>query len=273
MLNDFNNIDKEQISTNLKSLKKFNIISYQALYEYNKEEIKKFIKENTIHTIVLDEAHHLRNAWWNLLSQVFEELENIKIISLTATPPYDDGKNFEKYMELCGDIDAQINIPELVGEKNLCPHQDFIYFNVPTKEQEKKINEYRINSIKIINWVNNNQSIIKAIATHKYIIDYTNYIDDILANYDIFIIMLKFLNDRNFLVNKYIKDVDKNIHPMRICDYEKLFKYLFYTNDNEFKIIESTLRELKSMLIQIGAIDNGNINLVYNKTRIRLLKR
>ena len=31
MLNDFTNIDKEQISTSLKDLKKFNIISYQAL--------------------------------------------------------------------------------------------------------------------------------------------------------------------------------------------------------------------------------------------------
>ena len=265
MLNDFTNIDKKQISTSLKELKKFNIISYQALYEYDKEEIEKIIKKNNIHTIVLDEAHHLRNAWWKLLSQVFEELKNIKIISLTATPPYDDEKNFEKYIGLCGEIDAQINIPELVGEKNLCPHQDFIYLNVPTKEQEKQINEYRVNSIKIIKWLNNNQSIIKAIATHKFIIDYKNNIDDIITNYNIFIIMLKFLNDRNIFVNQYIKDVNISYSPMKICDYENLFKYLLYTNDKEFEIIESTLKELKSMLLQVGAIDNGNINLLYNK--------
>ena len=265
MLDDFTNIDKEQISTSLKDLKKFSIISYQAIYEYDKEEIKNIIKKNNIRTIVLDEAHHLRNAWWKLLSQVFEELKNIKIISLTATPPYDDEKNFEKYIGLCGEIDAQINIPELVGEKNLCPHQDFIYLNVPTKEQEKQINEYRVNSIKIIKWLNNNQSIIKAIATHKFIIDYKNNIDDIITNYNIFIIMLKFLNDRNILVNQYIKDVNISYSPMKICDYENLFKYLLYTNDKEFEIIESTLKELKSMLLQVGAIDNGNINLLYNK--------
>ena len=265
MLNDFTNIDEEQISTSLKDLKKFNIISYQALYEYDKEEIKKIIKKNNIRTMVLDEAHHLRNAWWKLLSQVFEELKNVKIISLTATPPYDDEKNFEKYIELCGEIDAQINIPELVGEKNLCPHQDFIYLNVPTKEQEKQINEYRANSIKVIKWVENNQSIIKAIATHKFIIDYQNNIDDIIANYEIFITMLKFLNDRNISVSKYIRDVNKSISQMKIRDYEILFKYLLYTNDNEFKIIESTLKELKSILLQVGAIDSGNINLLYNK--------
>ena len=265
MLNDFTNIDKEHISTSLKDLKKFNIISYQALYEYDKEEIKKIIKKNNIHTIVLDEAHHLRNAWWRLLSQVFEELKNVKIISLTATPPYDDEKNFEKYIELCGEIDAQINIPELVGEKNLCPHQDFIYFNIPTEEQEKQINEYRANSIKVIKWVENNQNIIKAIATHKFIIDYKNNIDDVITNYNIFVIMLKFLNNRKIFVNKYIKDMNKRFSPMKICDYENLFKYLLYTNDKEFEVIERDLKKLKSMLLQIGAIDNGNINLLYNK--------
>ncbi len=265
MLEDFTNVDKEQISTSLKDLKKYNVVSYQSLYEYDKEEIKKIIKKNHIHTIVLDEAHHLRNAWWKLLSQAFEELKNVKIISLTATPPYDDENNFEKYIGLCGEIDTQISIPELVGEKNLCPHQDFIYLNVPTKEQEKQINEYRINSVKIIQWVNNNQSIIKAIATHKFIIDYKNNIDDIIANYDIFIIMLKFLNDRNVFINKCIKDVNNSFSPMKICDYENLFKYLLYTNDKEFKIIESSLKELKTMLLQVGAIDNGNINLLYNK--------
>lgn len=265
MLNDFTNIDKELISSSLKNLKKFNVISYQALYEYNKEEIKEIIKNNHIHTIVLDEAHHLRNAWWKLLSQVFEELKTVKIISLTATPPYDDEKNFDKYIDLCGEIDAQINIPELVGARNLCPHQDFIYLNVPTIEQEKQINDYRISNMNIIKWVNCNQSIIKAIATHKFIIDYKNNIDEIIANYDIFVIMLKFLKNKNIKVSQYIKNINKNIFPMFISDYEKLFHYLLFSNDSEFKIIDHTLKELKSKLLQTGAIDSKNVNLLYNK--------
>ena len=273
MINDFTNIDDNMISTNLKSLKKYNVISYQALYEYSKDEIKQIIKKNSIHTIVLDEAHHLRNAWWRLLSHVFEELKNVKVVSLTATPPYDDEKNYDKYIELCGEIDAQINIPELVGEKNLCPHQDFIYLNVPTKEPENKINEYRANSIKIIKWFENNQNIIKAIATHKFILDYQNNIDEIIENYETFLVMIKFLNSRNILVHKYIKDINKKIGSMLVSDYEKLFKYILYENDNEFKIIENTLKELKTMLLQVGAIDKGNINLLYNKELEKVLSQ
>ncbi len=265
MLNDFTNIDKEMISTDLKNLKKYNVISYQALYEYDKDEIKRIIEINDIHTIVLDEAHHLRNAWWKMLSQIFEELKQVKIISLTATPPYDDEKNFDKYIELCGEIDAQINIPELVKQKNLCPHQDFIYLNAPSKEQEQKINNYRKEAIKIIRWFENNESIIKAIAIHKFIIDYKNNIDDIISNYEIFLIMIKFLKNKNIVIEKYIDEINKKTSPMNISDYEKLFKYLLYNNDSEFKVIENVLKELKKSLTQVGAIDKGNINLLYNK--------
>ena len=264
MLNDFNNIDSSMISTNLKSLKKFNVVSYQALYEYSKEEVKEIIQKNNIHTVVFDEAHHLRNAWWKKLLQIFQELKEVKTISLTATPPYDDEKNFEKYIRLCGEIDAQINIPELVGQKNLCPHQDFIYFNVPTKEQEEQINDYRRSSIKIIDWVENNEQIIKALATHKYIVDYTNNIDEIINNYEFFLVLIKFLRKKNIPFDKYIKDITPQ-NPMLISDYEKLFKHLLYKNDSEFDVIKNTITELRHSLAQIGAINHGNINLLYNK--------
>ena len=43
------------------------------------------------------------------------------IIALTATPPYDVSP-FES--QLCGPVDAEVSVPELVLESDLCPHQD-----------------------------------------------------------------------------------------------------------------------------------------------------
>ena len=40
------------------------------------------IKKNKIKTIVLDEAHHLKSEWWQSMTNVIKELENITIISL-----------------------------------------------------------------------------------------------------------------------------------------------------------------------------------------------
>ena len=48
--------------------------------------------------------------------------------------PYDVEPNiWANYVSLCGEIDAEISVPELVKAKNLCPHQDYIYFNYPTE--------------------------------------------------------------------------------------------------------------------------------------------
>ena len=88
-----------------------------------------------IETLVLDEAHHLRRAWWESLQEVIGHLrarkKDFHVVSLTATPPYDvEQEEWNRYEEVCGPIDAEISIPELVKQGDLCPHQDFLHFNV-----------------------------------------------------------------------------------------------------------------------------------------------
>ena len=161
------------ISSNIYDLKFFNVATYQALhYAYKRRKVKDEISDDTddqiedekldistdiikeydiveelkkqkISTVILDEAHHLKSEWWNSLKEVLSKLEGITTISLTATPPYDsEYSEWKKYISLCGEIDAEIGVPELVKANNLCPHQDYIYFNSPTEEEQKKINEY-----------------------------------------------------------------------------------------------------------------------------------
>ncbi len=51
-----------------------------------------------------------------------------QVISLTATPPYDsEPELWDRYLQMCGEIDQEITVPELVKEDTLCPHQDFVY--------------------------------------------------------------------------------------------------------------------------------------------------
>lgn len=109
-------------------------------------ELNTFIstlKANNIMVIVLDEAHHLRSEWWRALDKVCTELPDIVLVSLTATPPYDSrGHEWSRYKQLCGPIDEEISIPELVKVGTLCPHQDYIWaVNVSSTEKEK-IKEY-----------------------------------------------------------------------------------------------------------------------------------
>ncbi len=128
-----------------------NSITYQALYtavektspvddedtDCSDIDLMALMRASGIKTICLDEAHHLKNEWQRALEKFITALDgDIKIISLTATPPYDaEGSEWRRYVNICGEIDEEIFVPELVGQKTLCPHQDYIYFNYPVSSE------------------------------------------------------------------------------------------------------------------------------------------
>ena len=125
-------------SENLHDIKIINSVTYQALYtavekvsasddddaDCSDVDIFAEIKDFGIKTICLDEAHHLKNEWQKALEKFISALDkDVKIISLTATPPYDsDLSEWNRYVKICGEIDEEIFVPELVGRNTLCPH-------------------------------------------------------------------------------------------------------------------------------------------------------
>lgn len=141
----------DYISYDLNEIKLINSVTYQALhsainkieindedehFDYSNIDLFKLVRDKEIKTICLDEAHHLQNEWQKALEKFIKGLDqNIKIISLTATLPYDTTPaEWERYTSVCGEIDDEIFVPELVKENTLCPHQDYILFNYPTKK-------------------------------------------------------------------------------------------------------------------------------------------
>lgn len=107
-------------------------------------DVITLLKEQKVQTIVLDEAHHLRKEWWKVLTRLKAGMDNSTIVSLTATPPYDvDYKEWQKYEELCGPIDSEIAIPELVKRGDLCPHQDYIYFSLPAEKEAETLKQFK----------------------------------------------------------------------------------------------------------------------------------
>lgn len=151
---------EDYVSYDLNEITLINSITYQALYsainkikcesedetiDYSNLNLFQLIKEYNVKTICLDEAHHLQNEWQKALEKFILGLDkDVKIVALTATPPYDASKSeWERYIKVCGEIDEEIFVPELVAEKTLCPHQDYIYFNYPTEEELISFADYR----------------------------------------------------------------------------------------------------------------------------------
>ncbi len=153
-------------SSDLREIKLINSITYQALFtamekvnsaddgddSYSDVDIVREIREKHIGTICLDEAHHLKNEWQRSLEKLISAVgDEIKIIALTATPPYDsEGNEWSRYLAMCGEVDEEIFVPELVAKDTLCPHQDYIYFNYPTEDEISALRIYRENARRAI---------------------------------------------------------------------------------------------------------------------------
>ncbi|TQV72091.1 DEAD/DEAH box helicase [Aliikangiella marina] len=175
-LSDFTDMPTSQlawVSNNIDKPKTLTSITYQALHsrmkpELNQEtaaelfddeepldidEVDNFIetiKAQSIQVIIMDEAHHLRAEWWKAIERVFSSIPELVLVSLTATPPYDaQGHEWIRYEKLCGPIDEEISVPELVKSKTLCPHQDFIWtVDITTSEKQLvKDHESRVQNL------------------------------------------------------------------------------------------------------------------------------
>lgn len=147
------------VSYDLHNVKLINSVTYQALYtaiektsandacdiDCSDVDISDIMKKHGINTVCLDEAHHLKNEWQKALEKFISMLgKDVKIISLTATPPYDaESSEWKRYTNICGEIDEEIFVPELVGKNMLCPHQDYVYFNYPTKLEIESFNNQK----------------------------------------------------------------------------------------------------------------------------------
>ncbi len=114
--------------------------------DYTGFDVVAAVRSAGIRTICLDEAHHLRSEWQKSLEAFLAAVQHdVIIISLTATPPYDSPPNeWNRYISVCGEIDEEISVPELVKQRTLCPHQDYICFNFPSDEELDALQEYQV---------------------------------------------------------------------------------------------------------------------------------
>ncbi len=255
---DFENL----YSNDLHDVKLLNSVTYQALYtaiekvsetdedgsgDLSDIDIFEKMKECGIKTICLDEAHHLKNEWQKALEKFISGLpKGVRIISLTATPPYDsDGSEWERYMAVCGDIDEEIFVPELVGQKTLCPHQDYVYFNFPTGEELEVFKEHKQNAHEAV-------VALKSLEVMRKVANLLNCERDygkLYAHAKENIALMVLLNHYGFLISgKLIKllTLSKKLPKFKMEYAQEAVSYLLtcdYTTKEEKEQITDVLKE------------------------------
>src|SRR5436190_8316092 len=95
------------------------------------------LRRNRVETVVLDECHHLASLWGYVVRAVVEELGDVHIVGLTATPPDELTKDeAELYGALLGPVDFTVPTPAVVRERFLAPYQELAWLT-PLLETER----------------------------------------------------------------------------------------------------------------------------------------
>ena len=175
-------VDAEVIlSQSLQHPKAITVVTYQMLHSAitksrdDEEDYEEFLADNLIGQydggiLCLDECHHLKSEWWKTLEEFKNKLTDVITISLTATPPYDSTPAmWKRYMDMCGEIDVEITIPELVKDGSICPHQDYIYFNYPTEEEQLIVQAYEEKSRMFVKSLFENTDFLMEISRHAWL--------------------------------------------------------------------------------------------------------
>lgn len=194
-------------SFDLKAPADITFITYQALHAFyksfsDKEAYCMFFKSHGIETMVLDEAHHLKHSWWTSLN-VLKTNTTFYVVALTATPPYDSSAyELSKYFELCGAIDDQIAVPDLVSAEDLCPHQDFVFLSQPEAIEIDAIVDYRQGIAKLKDNILADKTFINFISQHRFLTHTKLYLDDIYTNTTFFSALLIVLHNAGYTIAK-----------------------------------------------------------------------
>lgn len=232
----------------------------------NQQKLIKVLKAHGVRTLVVDEAHHLRHEWWKCLLELKKQLDHPTVVALTATPPVDVGPwEWDRYQELCGPIDAEITVPELVKEKNLCPHQDYVYFSSLTPLEKQTLAAFRRHVKEITAQICSDGPFIASLLAHPYVNEPQTYLDDILADPAFFSSIIVFLRHTGKRIPRRLMKVlgvsGKRIPPLTYEWLEILLTGCLYRYADTFPAGNGLSADLVNTLKRIGALERRTVGL------------
>ncbi|WP_010272558.1 DEAD/DEAH box helicase family protein [Paenibacillus senegalensis] len=238
-------------------------------------DLDAVLKQGRFKTLVLDEAHHLRAEWWRSTLNLRDRLVKPNLVALTATPPYDVAPaEWQKYIELCGPIDLEISVPELVREGDLCPHQDYVYLSSPSLAEKQQIEQFQENVEKVKDYLLTDEQFRCWVETHNWVSEPEAHLDAILGNPEYFSSMIVYLKEigssRWESLLPVLGATPKSMPKLNLEWLEKLLNGALF-QDNTPIDREEHGQQLKKWLQRIGSLERRRVYLQSNRQLDRLL--
>lgn len=223
------------------------------------------LKAIDLGTIIIDEAHHLKNEWWKSLIKIKEKLSPT-IVGLTATPPYDvTFAEWNRYLTLNGPVDTEISVPELIKAGDLCPHQDYVHISKPSDEELDQIKTWRSNIDRLFHDLTNDPILFEHITSHPAILQPKReeaWIYDHMAYYSAFLV---FLSHHKVPLSKFHFEITGNkksyLPGLNLEWLEHVLDYYLNVLESTDPTLIQHQQTIANKLKRSGAMDRRRIKL------------
>lgn len=247
--------------------------SLEEAVDYSEFDVLTEMKKAKVGLLCLDECHHLRNEWWKALEEFRSALEIPKLIALTATPPYDSTPAlWKRYMDMCGEIDEEITVPELVREGSLCPHQDFVYLNYPTEEEIAEIEKFRVRSDAMQKRLMEDGEFLDALMTHRGLQGKMTQ-EELLAEGDFLPALLVYLNARQVAVPAGLRKfcTFSRVPGLNTEWLERIVQGFLYEDADAYDCDKNYREQLESEIKAEGLIEKRKVSFAATEAIEKML--
>ncbi len=244
-----------------------------AQTDYADFDLVGAVRAAGIKTICLDEAHHLKAEWQRALEGFIAAVQGeMFTVALTATPPYDSqAGEWKRYIAVCGEIDEEISVPELVQQRTLCPHQDYIYFNYPTREEVEKVKAFREQAAACTRDIIHGEVFGEALRGSGVLTNYRTMEELLTENAKGFIAVLSLAQERGEEVPSRLARLlvpGGKLPPAKLAFAETAFQFII---DNPLLFSPDAAQELRKTLSKGGFYEKRKVGLQYTDRLQRML--
>ncbi|MBX7484127.1 DEAD/DEAH box helicase family protein [Qipengyuania sp. 6D47A] len=269
-----------EISRNLADFQELTLVTYQSLDSLRRgKELDTLIEALNGRgplTLVLDEAHHLRREWWKCLNELANRLEDVRLVALTATPPYDASfAEWSRYEQLCGPIDLEIGIPELVRNGDLCPHQDHLILSEPTEDALALLDRRRAVIGSLHMELRQDDGLLDWLAEHHWLTESEAHVEEILEAPEMLSAALVLLASAGRELPrpplKLLGVSARNVPQLSLFWLERFLDDVISQHTASFTLDPARLKTLRNRLNHHGLIEGGRVRLQHTRSVFKLM--
>ena len=193
---------------------------------------------------------------------------DINVISLTATPPYEgEPALWERYVAMCGEIDEEITVPELVKEGQFVSAPGLCVFLFPNEGRRETTRSVFYAEESLLKNLSSDSMFCEAVRTSRAL-DGTISEDELLNEPKYLSATLIFLRHKGIEFPKHFQQLLGQAAFRRLTwrGLKSSYKecYLMYHIGMIYP--KKTCKELKHELKSLGLIDRKQVQLRRNKT-------